>query len=55
MSEPVVAVESLTRDVAALGIAAGARVLVHSSLGRSVAVEHGADGLVDALLGMPRA
>ena len=52
MSEPVVAVESLTRDVAALGIAAGARVLVHSSLKAVGRVENGPDGLIDALLGI---
>ena len=52
MSQSVVAVEALEHDLAALGIPAGAGVLVHSSLSAVGRVEDGADGLIDALLGV---
>jgi aminoglycoside N3'-acetyltransferase len=50
VSETGVSVDSLTRDLGALGLAPGARVLVHSSLRAVGRVERGPEGLVDALL-----
>lgn len=50
MSGATVPVESLSRDLRALGLGAGSAVLVHSSLRAVGHVEGGADGLVDAVL-----
>lgn len=50
MSRTTVSVESLARDLRALGLGAGSGVLVHSSLRAVGYVEGGADGFVDAVL-----
>jgi aminoglycoside 3-N-acetyltransferase len=47
-----VGVESLARDLRVLGLTEGDRVLVHSSLRAVGRIEGGADGLIDAILGV---